>query len=220
MISMRLQISVVGEEQEINRNRRYMGAVKKNVRNIFLMICGLRSGGIQSRMSKNRMAVKKMTSFGMLIALAFIFSYLESLLPLQLPVPGMKLGLANIVVVMALYCWGEKEAFVLSAVRILLVSLTFGNMAAMIYSLAGGALSLLMMIVVRRMKWFDTVGVSIVGGVFHNVGQIVVAIVILETQKLLYYLPVLVVSGVVTGALIGIAGGELVKRLKKILRMS
>lgn len=159
-----------------------------------------------------------MTSFGMMIALAFIFSYLESLLPLQLPVPGMKLGLANIVVVAALYCWGEKEAFMLSAVRILLVSFTFGNMAAMMYSFAGGALSLLMMIGAKRLGWFDAVGVSIVGGIFHNVGQILVAMVVLETQNLVYYLPILIVSGVVTGALIGIAGGELVKRLRKILQ--
>lgn len=162
------------------------------------------------------MSIKKMTSFGMLIALAFIFSYLESMLPLQLPVPGMKLGLANIVVVTALYCWGEKEALFLSVIRMFLVSITFGNIAALIYSLAGGVLSLAMMVLARRLRWFDTIGVSVVGGVFHNVGQILAAIVILETGKLVYYLPVLIVSGVVTGALIGIVGGELVKRIKKI----
>ena len=133
-----------------------------------------------------------MTNFGLLTALAFILSYVESILPLQLPVPGMKLGLANIVVVTALYCWGEKEALALSAIRILLVSLTFGNMAAMMYSFAGGMLSLAMMILIKK-----------------------TAMLILETEQILYYLPVLIISGVVTGALIGIAGGELIKRIKK-----
>lgn len=161
------------------------------------------------------MSVKKMTNFGLLTALAFILSYVESILPLQLPVPGMKLGLANIVVVTALYCWREKEALALSAIRILLVSLTFGNMAAMMYSFAGGMLSLAMMILIKKTGWLDEIGVSIIGGIFHNVGQILTAMLILETEQILYYLPVLIISGVVTGTLIGIAGGELIKRIKK-----
>ena len=172
---------------------------------------------IEKKQKGKQIQVKRITSFGMLIALAFIFSYVESILPFQLPVPGMKLGLANIVVVAALYCWGEKEAFVLSAVRILLVSLTFGNMTALLYSFAGGILSFAMMVLIKKIKCFDIIGVSIAGGVFHNVGQILVAIVMLETKTIVYYLPALVVSGTVTGTGIGIAGGELTKRLKKII---
>lgn len=157
-----------------------------------------------------------MTGFGMLTALAFILSYVESILPLQFPVPGMKLGLANVVVVTALYCWGEKEALALSIIRIVLVSFTFGNMTALIYSFAGSLLSWTMMTVIKKTQWFDVTGVSIVGGIFHNVGQIIVAMILLETETLIYYLPFLMISGVVTGALIGIAGGEMAKRLKKI----
>ncbi len=152
----------------------------------------------------------------MMTALAFILSYVESILPLQLPVPGMKLGLANIVAVAALYCWGEKEALALSVIRVLLVSLTFGNMAALIYSLAGSLFSWTMMTVMKKTRRFDAIGVSVAGGMAHNAGQITAAMILLETEAFLYYLPFLMISGVVTGALIGIAAAEVTKRIKKI----
>ncbi len=151
--------------------------------------------------------------FGLLVALAFIFSYIESLLPVFGQVPGVKLGLANIVVIIAIYRLGSKEAFFIAMIRILLVGFTFGNLMMMMYSMAGGILSCMTMILLKYSKKFSLVGVSISGGVMHNVGQILMAILILETVELYHYLPVLIISGLVTGIVIGIVGAEITKRL-------
>lgn len=159
------------------------------------------------------MTSRKMAIYGLLIALAFIFSYIESLIPNPL-LPGMKLGLANIVVITALYVLGSKEALILSILRIVLVGFTFSNMFAMIYSLAGGVLSCLIMILFKKMKSFSIIGVSTMGGVAHIIGQIVVAIIVVENVRIAYYLPVLLISGAVTGFIIGILGAEITKRLK------
>ena len=160
---------------------------------------------------------KKTAYMGMLTALAFVFSYIEFLLPINLGVPGVKLGLANLVVIVALYMMNVRWACILSAVRILLVGLTFGNPASMIYSLAGGMLSLAIMIIARKGKLFSVTGVSILGGVFHNIGQIVVAVLVVETTGLLYYLPVLVLSGTISGLLIGILSSILIRHLKRAI---
>lgn len=160
---------------------------------------------------------KKTAYMGMLTALAFVFSYIEFLLPINLGVPGVKLGLANLVVIVALYLMGVRWACTLSAVRILLVGLTFGNPASMVYSLAGGMLSLVIMIIAKKGKLFSVTGVSILGGVFHNIGQIVVAIFVVETTSLLYYLPVLVLSGTIAGVVIGIISTILIRHLKKAM---
>ncbi len=163
------------------------------------------------------MKTKKIATYGLLIALAFIFSYIESLIPIPFGVPGMKLGLANLVVISALYgmCW--KDAFVLSIIRILLVGFTFRDPSTMLFSLAGGLLSWLLMVVFQKSKLFSMVGVSIIGGVAHNIGQISVAIVYVNNANLIYYLPLLLISGVVTGALIGVLGSMIVKRIKNIM---
>lgn len=161
---------------------------------------------------------KKTAYMGMLTALAFVFSYIEFLLPINLGVPGVKLGLANLVVIVALYLLDMRWACTLSLVRILLVGLTFGNPASMIYSLAGGILSLVIMIIAKKGKVFSVMGVSILGGVFHNIGQIGVAIVVMETTSLLYYLPVLVLSGTIAGVLIGILSAILIRHLKKAVQ--
>lgn len=161
---------------------------------------------------------KKTAYMGMLTALAFVFSYIEFLLPINLGVPGVKLGLANLVVIVALYLLDMRWACTLSLVRILLVGLTFGNPASMIYSLAGGILSLVIMIIAKKGKVFSVMGVSILGGVFHNIGQIGVAIVVMETTSLLYYLPVLVLSGTIAGVLIGILSTILIRHLKKAVQ--
>lgn len=163
------------------------------------------------------MKSKKIATYGLLIALAFIFSYIESLIPIPFGVPGMKLGLANLVVISALYGMGWKDAFVLSIVRILLVGFTFRDPSTMLFSLAGGLLSWLLMVIFKKSKLFSMVGVSIIGGVAHNVGQIAVAIVYVNNSNLVYYLPFLLVSGVITGALIGILGSMIVKRLMNVM---
>lgn len=158
---------------------------------------------------------KKIAYLGMLTALAFVFSYIEFLLPLNFGVPGIKPGLANLVVIVALYMLNVRTACALSFVRILLTGLTFGNPASMIYSLVGGMLSLVVMILAKRCNLFSVTGVSVLGGVFHNIGQIVVAILVVETKSLLYYLPVLIISGTVTGALIGTLAAILIRYLNK-----
>jgi len=160
------------------------------------------------------MRSRKVALYGLLTALAMILSYVETLVPLSVAVPGIKIGLANIAVVFALYRLGWKDAAAVSAVRVLLVSLTFGNAFSMIYSLAGAALSLAAMTAAKACGRFGSVGVSVLGGVFHNVGQILVAVFVLETARLAYYLPFLCVSGVVAGVFVGVAAGLLVKRVK------
>lgn len=161
------------------------------------------------------MKSKKVATYGLLVALAFILSYIESLFPLPVPVPGIKLGLANLIVLTALYTMGVKEAFVLSVIRILLVGFTFGGPSKMIYSMAGGLLSWLLMSLLKDRKLFSQVGVSIVGGISHNIGQIIVAMIIVENVNMIYYLPILLVFGVFTGAMVGILGSLIIKRMKQ-----
>lgn len=163
---------------------------------------------------------KKIAYTGMFTALAFVFSYIESLLPINLGIPGVKLGLANLVVIVALYLTSIKAACILSLVRIVLMGFTFGNPASMIYSLAGGALSLVVMVLAKKIKFFSVTGVSVLGGVSHNIGQILIAIVVVETTSLLYYLPILILSGTIAGVLIGILASVIIRHLEKALAIS
>lgn len=164
------------------------------------------------------MKTKKIAYLGLLIALAFVFSYIEFLIPVNIGVPGAKLGLANLVVIVALYTLGEREAFLLSMVRIVLVGFTFANLAMMFYSLAGGCLSYAAMIAAKRTKVLSMTGVSVLGGVFHNVGQILVAMAALETASLIYYLPVLLIAGSISGVVIGLLGAMVTKRIGRIIK--
>lgn len=166
-----------------------------------------------SRNSKAR----RVALYGMLTALAFILSYVESLVPVTAGIPGVKLGLANLVVVIALYTLDLKGAFVISVVRIVLSGLTFGGLFSMLYSLAGGLLSFAVMAILSRKKVFGTVGVSVCGGVAHNIGQLLVAMAVLETESVWYYFPVLLISGSVAGVLIGLLGGWMTGRVQDYL---
>ena len=163
------------------------------------------------------MKSKKIASYGLFIALAFIFSYIESLFPIPFPVPGIKLGLANLVIIIAIYGIGVKEAFILSMVRILLVGFTFRDPSTLLFSFAGGILSWLTMAIFMKLKLFSMVGVSIIGGIAHNVGQIIVAMLYVRNTGLIYYLPFLMIAGVVSGTLIGLLGVLILQRLKKYL---
>lgn len=154
---------------------------------------------------------KKTAYYGMLVALAFVLSYIEVLIPFSIGIPGVKLGLANLVVLTALYALGTKESFVISVIRIILVGFTFGSMSTMVYSLGGGLLSWLIMVICKKSKLLSTIGVSIAGGISHNIGQIFVAILVLKNVNLMYYLAVLVITGTITGFLIGIVGAMLLK---------
>jgi len=159
------------------------------------------------------MTSKQVARFSLLVALAMVLSWLDSLIPVSSAVPGVKLGLANLVVIFALYCMRLREAVLLSLVRVLLVSLTFGNAYAFAYSLAGAVLSLGAMVLLKKSGLFSPVGVSVAGGVCHNIGQILVAMVVLETGRLICYLPVLLVSGLAAGVAIGVVGAIIVKRI-------
>lgn len=156
--------------------------------------------------------------YGMMIALAFLLSYVETLVPISLGVPGVKLGLANLVSIVALYTIGIKGTVVISLVRILLVGLTFGNLFSMFYSLGGGGLSLLFMVAAKRRDWFSQTGVSILGGAGHNVGQLAVAALVVENGYVFYYLPFLLAAGTVAGALIGLLGGIIIKRIARVVK--
>lgn len=156
---------------------------------------------------------------GMLTALAFLLSYVETLIPVNLGVPGVKLGLANLVTMVSLYLLGARTAAVIALVRVVLTGFTFGSLSMMMYSLAGAALSLLLMALCRKRDWFGTIGVSIIGGVGHNVGQLSVAAAVVETSAVFYYLPVLLVAGTVAGAFIGLLGGMMIKRLSWLARL-
>ena len=158
------------------------------------------------------MKASKVAQYGLVTALALVLSYLESLLP-PMVVPGVKAGLPNLAIVFALYRLSWKDACAVSLVRVVLVALLFGNGAALAYSAAGAVLSLAVMGLLKRTGKFSSVGVSVAGGVAHNAGQILVAMAMLETVRLAWYLPVLWISGTVAGILIGDVSGVLVKRV-------
>lgn len=161
------------------------------------------------------MKTKKVAFLGLFISLAMILSYVESQIPPLAAVPGVKIGLPNIVMVLLLYKIGAKETVIVSLIRIFLVSLLFGNVQTMTFSIAGAVLSLAGMILLKKTNLFSCITVSIVGGILHNVGQIIAACFWTNTAEIAYYLPVLLVSGIIAGAVIGIIAGLLVKRLEK-----
>lgn len=150
-----------------------------------------------------------------MIALAFAFSYLESLIPFNFGIPGIKLGIANLVVIVALYTMNAKDALFISIIRILLSGLAFSGPFAMIYSLIGGLLSFLVMFVAKKSNKFSPIGVSALGGTVHNFGQILVAAVVMRTYRIIYYFPILMIVGLVTGILNGIIADKIIKRIAK-----
>jgi heptaprenyl diphosphate synthase component I len=160
--------------------------------------------------------IRQITTMGMLVALAMVLGFVETLIPINLGIPGMKLGLANIVVVIALFLFDVKTAVVVSILRIILIAMTFGNMSMMFYSIAGASLSLMSMIAVSKIKSFSLISVSIIGGIMHNVGQIICAAFVVRTNGVFTYLPVLIIAGLVSGALIGIVAGLISVRLTNV----
>ena len=160
--------------------------------------------------------ISHIAQLGLFTTVALILSYVESLLPpIWAAVPGIKVGLPNIVIILILYKAGFKPAAAVSLVRVSIVTLLFGNVMMLAYSLAGAVLSLTLMALCKRFNLFSTVGVSIVGGVSHNLGQILVAIVLFKTVQLGYYMIVLAFTGTIAGIFIGLAGTILLKRLEQ-----
>ena len=160
------------------------------------------------------MQAKKIAAMGLLVALAMVLSWVEQLVPLSVQVPGVKLGLANLAVLFALYRLGVRAAWTVSLLRVALVSITFGNAYSLWYSLAGAVLSLLVMGLLRKTGRFSLLGVSVAGAVSHNLGQIAVAAAVLGAASMAYYLPVLLVSGTAAGVCIGAVGAILVRRIR------
>lgn len=161
---------------------------------------------------QNREKIRRMTTLSLLFALAMIFSFVESRLPTFIPIPGVKLGLCNVVIIFTLLKLGAPAAIAVSLLRVLLSSILFGNAAAFFYSLAGAILSLAVMILMKHFRIFSAVGISVLGGVMHNIGQLLMAWILLGTAGVMYYLPVLLISGVIAGALIGLLSAYLAKR--------
>lgn len=161
------------------------------------------------------MKTKKVAFLGMSIALAMILSFVESQIPAFVAIPGIKVGLPNLVMVFLLYKVGWKETIIVSIIRVLLVSILFGNIQTMVFSVAGAILSLTGMILLKKSNLFSCITVSIVGGILHNVGQIITACLWTQTAEVIFYLPLLFISGTVAGVIIGIISGMLVERLDK-----
>lgn len=158
--------------------------------------------------------------YGILLALAMLLSFVETLIPINIGIPGVKLGLANLVNMVALYIIGVRGTIAVALARIILLNgFSYGNMAMMIYSLSGGTLSLILMIFCKKSGRFGQMGVSIIGGAGHNVGQLLVAAAVMENSGIFYYLPFLLAAGNVAGALIGLLGAIVIKRLEPHFRM-
>ena len=156
---------------------------------------------------------KKLAALAVTVALAMVLSFLESRIPAFVAIPGIKVGLANIAVIFTLYKFGTRDAAVVSVIRVLLVSLLFGTTVSLWYSLAGATLSFILMLVLKKLTPLSVVTVSVVGGISHNVAQIGVACLLLETNVIMYYLPFLLLSGVIAGIAVGIASALLIKRV-------
>lgn len=163
------------------------------------------------------MKSKKVAYLGVLAALAVLCGYIETLIPFAFGIPGMKLGLANIMTVAVLYLFGTKEAAAVSGIRIILVGFLFGNLYGLLYSLAGGVLSFICMVLLKRSGRFSIFGVSIGGGIMHNIGQLLIAAVVVNELRLSYYAPFLIIAGAGTGLLIGIISRLIQRRLQHMI---
>jgi len=157
---------------------------------------------------------KKLAALAVTVALAMVLSFLESRIPAFVAIPGIKVGLANIAVIFTMYKFGERDAAIVSVIRVLLVSLLFGSVVSLWYSLAGAVLSFTVMTLLKRLTPLATVTVSVIGGITHNIAQIGVACILLETNVIAYYLPFLLLSGTVAGIAVGVASTLLIKRIR------
>jgi heptaprenyl diphosphate synthase len=166
---------------------------------------------------KKKLTTKQLVTLSALIAVAMILSYIESMIPAFVAVPGVKMGLSNIATVFALYALGWQYAICVSVVRVFLSALLFGNFVSLIYSLSGAALALALMILLKKLDRFSSVGVSVAGGVGHNAGQIIAACIVMENAAISLYIIPLIISGTLSGIVIGLVAGNLVERVKKYI---
>lgn len=161
---------------------------------------------------------KRISYMGILLAFALVLSYIESLIPFSIGIPGMKLGLANLSIVLALYILGTREALALNLMRVLLAGFLFGNLYMIIYSMAGALCSFMAMLLFKKADKLSIIGVSMAGGVFHNMGQALIAMWVVDTLGILYYVPALLIAGVVAGGLTGLLSAVVRPYLKRVLK--
>lgn len=155
----------------------------------------------------------KLTFMSLFICLGLIFSYIELQIPYFLPVPGIKLGLANIVSVVVLYMYGLRESLIINILRILIINLLFGTILSFLYAIVGGTLSIFTMFFLKKVESFSKKFVSVMGGISHNLGQIFVAIMIIETKEIIYYLPIMIISACVSGFIIGLISDKIYEKM-------
>jgi heptaprenyl diphosphate synthase len=160
------------------------------------------------------MSANRLTTLAMFIAVAMVFSYIESFIPVNIAIPGIKLGLANIVTIVVLQKMKLSDAIIVSGIRVILSALLFGNVTVMIYSLAGAVLSIFIMWIVGKFRFFTSTGISIAGAVGHNMGQLLVAALLIKNQNILMYSPALIISGTISGLAIGIVAAFIMKSVK------
>ena len=167
-------------------------------------------------MRDNRKRIKRITLLALFTSVALLLSYVEMLIgPLFTGVPGIKMGLPNIAIMLVLYRIGTKEAIAVSFIRIVISSILFGNITMFWYSVACAALSLAVMILLKRIDSFSSLGVSVAGALAHNIGQILVAMLLMQTTQIGYYMIVLSITGTVSGIFVGLLGGFVIKRISK-----
>lgn len=162
------------------------------------------------------MSTKKITSLAMLLSLGLILSYLESMLPLNFSVPGIKIGLANMVTMFVLYNYGVKDSAIILLLRVVLSGLIFSGLNTILFGIVGGAFCIAAMSLTKKLNYFSVIGVSVLGAVFHNIGQLVAAFIVMQNSNIIYYLPFLSIAGVVSGFLIGYISAFLIKRFQNI----
>lgn len=160
--------------------------------------------------------IRYITTIAVMITLAMVFSYVDSIVSLPFGIPGIKLGIANIAIIYALYKLGIKEAIIISGLRLILSSILFGTILTFVYSLAGAILSLTLMIILKKFSNLAIITVSIVGAVMHNIAQITMAIILMDTSEIIYYLPVLIITGTVSGIGVGILASVVLNYTKNI----
>lgn len=153
-------------------------------------------------------------NLGLLLGVALILSYVESLIPFAFGIPGMKLGLPNAAILIVLYLYGWQQALIINVLRIVVSGFLFGSMFGILFSLAGAIISFFVMCIFKKADFFSIKGVSICGGVSHNIGQMLVAVYVVKTSGILYYLPVLMIGGLITGILIGIISENIIPRIR------
>jgi len=160
---------------------------------------------------------RKITSMGVMVSVGILLSYIESLFILPVKIPGVRIGLSNIVSVLALYLFGPMEAFMVVVARVLLAGLLFGNGMSLVFSISGAILSVFAMSILYRLNKLSCIGISVVSGVVHNIAQLIVAVLVIDNGYMIYYMPVLIIAGVFAGLIVGIISGVLIDRLKRFV---